>query len=61
MPETRLAYDYVQTFEDHELLTQYGLEHIKTTIRGVGISPEDYFLIGGANLALRGIVDSTPS
>jgi hypothetical protein len=60
MTEIRAAFDYVETFEDHELLTQYDSTVIKTTLRGVGISPEDYILIGGANLVLRGILDSTP-
>jgi len=60
MTEIRLAYDYDETFEDHELLTQYGITEVKTTLGGVGISPEDYILIGGANLVLRRILDSTP-
>lgn len=60
MAEIRPALDYVETFEDRELLTKYGSETIKASLESVMIRPKDYILIGGANLVLRGILVSTP-
>ncbi len=60
MLENRPLHDYVETFNDNELLTRYGFNIVKTTMIGLDIRPKDYILIGGANLVLRRIIENTP-